>query len=68
VRASTLGEETRLMELAMLALGEGDHELARRFLDEHARRFPAGLLERERERALTRLREQSREQRPDSLH
>jgi phage shock protein A len=57
VRASTLGEETRLVEQAMLAMGEGDRDLARGLLEEHARRFPAGLLERERERALVRLRE-----------
>lgn len=57
VRASSLGEETRLMEQAMVALGEGDHELARRSLEEHARRFPGGLLQRERERALARLRQ-----------
>jgi hypothetical protein len=57
VRASTLGEETRLVEQAMLAMAEGDRALARRFLEEHARRFPAGLLERERERARARLRE-----------
>jgi hypothetical protein len=57
VRASTLGEETRLVEQAMLAMGEGDGALARRYLEEHARRFPAGLLERERERALARLRQ-----------
>jgi hypothetical protein len=44
------------MEQAMLALGEGDTALARRSLDEHARRFPAGLLQPERERALERLR------------
>jgi hypothetical protein len=52
---STLGEEARLMEQAMLALGEGDTDLARRALEEHARRFPAGLLQPERERALERL-------------
>ena len=52
---SALSEEARLMERAMLALGEGDHVLARRSLEEHARRFPRGLLARERERAFTRL-------------
>lgn len=57
VRASTLGEETRLMEQAMLALGEGDGELAQRSLEEHARRFPRGLLVPERERARERLRQ-----------
>jgi hypothetical protein len=62
VRSSSLGEETRLMERAMVALGEGDRELARRSLDEHARRFPGGLLQRERERALLRLRQADAEQ------
>lgn len=62
VRASSLGEETRLMEQAMVALGEGDRELARRSLEEHARRFPGGLLQRERERALARLRQADVEQ------
>jgi hypothetical protein len=57
VRASTLGEETRLMEQAMLALGEEDRDLAQRSLDEHARRFPRGLLVPERERAREHLRQ-----------
>jgi hypothetical protein len=45
------------MESAMLALQEADRELAERTLAEHARRFPNGLLERERARALARLRQ-----------
>jgi hypothetical protein len=45
------------METAMLALQDADRELAERALAEHARRFPNGLLERERARALTRLRQ-----------
>jgi hypothetical protein len=57
VRVSTLGEETRLIEQAMLALGDGDRDLAQRSLDEHARRFPRGLLMPERERARERLRQ-----------
>lgn len=57
VSASSLGEETRLMEQAMVALGEGDLPQARRSLEEHARRFPGGLLQRERERGLARLRQ-----------
>jgi hypothetical protein len=51
-----LSEEARLMERAMIALGGGDHDLARRSLEEHARRFPRGSLARERERAIMRLR------------
>jgi len=54
-RASTLSEEARLISEAMLALGAGDAVQARRCLEDHARRFPGGLLERERERALERL-------------
>jgi hypothetical protein len=57
IATSTLSEETRLMEAAMLALHEADRELAGRALAEHARRFPKGLLEPERERALARLRQ-----------
>lgn len=52
---SALSEEARLIEQAMLALGAGDDDGARRFLEEHARRFPAGALAREREKALERL-------------
>lgn len=59
-RASTLGDEARLIEQAMLALGAGDADAARRFLEEHARRFPGGALERERERALARLQQPAR--------
>jgi hypothetical protein len=50
----TLGEETELVERALYALKLGDREGARRTLAEHARRFPNGLLARERERALVR--------------
>ena len=50
----TLGEETELVERALYALKLGDREGARRTLAEHARRFPNGLLARERERALAR--------------
>jgi hypothetical protein len=57
VRASTLGEEARLIEQAMLALGAGDTALARRLLEDHTRRFPDGALARERERALERVRQ-----------
>jgi hypothetical protein len=41
----------------MLALREAEREIAERALAEHARRFPNGLLKRERARALTRLRQ-----------
>lgn len=51
---STLGEETVLVESALYALRQGDRAGARRTLEEHARRFPTGLLARERDRALER--------------
>ena len=53
-RTSTLGEENALIERALYALKQGDRDGARRALDEHARRFPNGLLARERDRALSR--------------
>lgn len=53
--ASTLREETRVIEQALAALGRHDRQAARRLLAEHARRFPEGLLRRERERAFERL-------------
>ena len=43
------------MERAMLSLSEGDYEQARHHLEEHARRFPRGLLLPERRRAEARL-------------
>ena len=54
---STLAEETRLMERAMAALGAGDRDDAGYWLAEHERRFPQGLLARERLRTLARLRQ-----------
>ena len=55
--ASTLLEETRLIEQALAALGGDDRASARYWLGEHARRFPDGLLLPERQRALERLRQ-----------
>jgi hypothetical protein len=52
---STLREETVLVERALYALRLGDRDGARRALDEHARRFPDGLLAPERDRALSRV-------------
>jgi hypothetical protein len=51
---STLREETTLLERALYALRIGDRDDARRTLEEHARRFPNGLLARDRNRALER--------------
>jgi hypothetical protein len=53
--ASTLAEEAGLMELAIGALQQGDPERARYWLDEHAARFPDGLLAPDRQRAFARV-------------
>ena len=57
---STLAEETRLLDAAFAALTAGNRARAATLLQEHERRFPAGLLQHERERAKTRLTELSR--------
>jgi TolA-binding protein len=57
---STLAEETGLMERAIAALHDGDLERARYWLNEHERRFPNGLLARERFRALARVERRAR--------
>jgi hypothetical protein len=46
--ASTLEAETRLLRAADVALRSGDAQRALALLDEHAARFPAGVLEEER--------------------
>ncbi len=53
--ASTLREETELVDWALSALRSGDTAGARALLQEHAQRFPNGALVRERERALERV-------------
>jgi hypothetical protein len=52
----TLRAETALIEGALSAIRAGDRARAARLLDEHRRGYPNGLLIRERERALERLR------------
>ena len=54
-RESTLREETELVDWALSALRSGDTAGARALLQEHAQRFPNGVLVRERERALERV-------------
>jgi hypothetical protein len=53
--ASTLAEETALLDQTFAALRAGDATTASALVAEHARRFPQGLLWRERERARTKL-------------
>jgi hypothetical protein len=57
---STLAEETRLLDGAFAELTAGNLGRAAALIHEHEARFPAGLLQRERERAKTRLSEMSR--------
>jgi hypothetical protein len=54
-RASSLAEETALMDAAFAAVRVGDAATAEALVAEHARRFPQGLLWRERERARQQL-------------
>jgi hypothetical protein len=54
---STLAEETRILDAAFAELAAGNKQRAAELVQEHATRFPAGLLERERERARARLNE-----------
>lgn len=58
--SSTLAEETRILDAAFAELSAGNKQRAAELVQEHATRFPAGLLERERERARARLNEVSR--------
>jgi hypothetical protein len=58
--ASTLAEETRLLDSAFAALSAGDRVRASQLIQEHEARYPAGLLRKERERAKLRLSEMSR--------
>ena len=57
---STLAEETRLLDSAFAELAAGHRARAAELIHEHEARFPAGLLQKERERAKTRLSEMSR--------
>jgi hypothetical protein len=53
--SSTLREETELVERGLAAMRAGDRASAIRWLQEHARRFPHGILARDRQRALERV-------------
>jgi hypothetical protein len=57
---STLAEETRLLDAAFAALTAGDRARAASLLQQHEGRFPSGLLQKERERAKTKLTEMAR--------
>lgn len=54
-RATTLAAETALLDRAFAELSAGHRDAAAALIDEHARRFPNGLLRQERERARSRL-------------
>lgn len=58
--ASSLAEETRLLDSAFAELAAGRAARAEELVAEHQRRFPNGLLQKERERARARLSEMSR--------
>jgi hypothetical protein len=58
--ASTLAEETRLLDGALSELAAGNRARAAALIQEHEARYPQGLLQKERERAKTRLSELSR--------
>ena len=58
--SSTLAEETRLLDSAFAELSAGNRARAAELIHEHETRFPAGLLQKERERAKTRLVRMSR--------
>jgi hypothetical protein len=53
--ASRLKDETVLIERALVALRKQDAAAAKRWLSEHERLFPTGMLSRERERLRTQL-------------
>lgn len=55
--ASTLAEETRILDAAFAELANGNEARAAELLREHEARFANGLLKRERERAKARLTE-----------
>ncbi len=57
---STLADETRLLDGAFAALAAGDRERAASLIGEHEARFPAGLLQKERNRAKSKLSEKVR--------
>ncbi len=57
---STLADETRILDAAFAALARGDRAQAGALIGEHEARYPAGLLQKERERAKARLSELSR--------
>ncbi|RYZ06625.1 MAG: hypothetical protein EOO73_15075 [Myxococcales bacterium] len=58
--ASTLREETQLLDRAFAELAAGNREGARRLVAEHESRYPSGLLVKERERAKLKISELSR--------
>ncbi|MEO6603327.1 MAG: hypothetical protein ABIQ16_25815 [Polyangiaceae bacterium] len=58
--ASTLADETQLLDRAFAELAAGHRANAAALIAEHERRFPNGLLSQERERARARLEQNSK--------
>jgi hypothetical protein len=58
--ASTLAEETRLLDAAFAAIAAHDRARASALIQQHEEHYPSGLLTKERERAKVRLSELSR--------
>jgi hypothetical protein len=58
--ASTLADETRLLDGAFAELARGNRARAAELIGEHEARYPSGLLQKERQRAKARLLEMSR--------
>jgi hypothetical protein len=61
-RATTLAEETRLLDAAFADIAAGNRKAAEQRIAEHEARYPRGLLSKERERAKSRLSELPRGQ------
>jgi hypothetical protein len=59
-QASTLAEETRLLDAAFAELASGNRARAAQLIGEHEAKFPAGLLQKERNRAKAKLSENFR--------
>lgn len=59
--ASTLAEETRILDRAFAEIAAGNRNAAAALIAEHAARFPNGVLKQEREQARNRLNQAGKE-------